>query len=71
MCKEGGVSEVLQTRGVISHDVGSSWEEERVVTVSVLALVTALEVAQVSRGSVGADSSFVDTGESRCVVRAI
>ena len=69
--EEGRVSEVLQARGVISHDVRRPGNEEAGVTVAVSALMHAGEVAQVGGGPAGGDRAFVHAGDGRRVIRAV
>ena len=38
--KKGSVREVLKARGVVSHDVGTSWDEEVGLAVAVLPLAS-------------------------------
>ena len=47
--EERVVSEVLQTRGVVCHDVSRSWEVEVHLAVTVLALEETRVVAEVGR----------------------
>lgn len=46
MGEEISVRQVLQTGGVVGHDVGVSWDVESHVAVAVLALVAGGEVAE-------------------------
>ncbi len=71
MGEEGSVREVLQARGIIRHDVEVSWEVVGEVTVAVLALVAAGEVAEEGGCAVAGDRALVDTGDGRGVVRQV
>ena len=50
--EERSVREVLETRGVVGHGVGRSWDVEYFLAVSFLSLVGAVQVAQVGGRSV-------------------
>ena len=50
--EEGRVREVLKAGGIVSHDVGTSWDEEVGLAVAVLPLVGTSVVAEVGRGPV-------------------
>ncbi len=71
MGEEGSVREVLQARGIIRHDVEVPWEVVGKVTVAMLALVAAGEVAEEGGGAVAGDRALVDTGDGRGVVRQV
>ena len=71
MGKKGSVRQVLKARGVISHHVVWSWEEETFMAIAVEALVVAGVVAQVGGRPSPVDCSFGDSGEGRSVVGAI
>ena len=62
---------MLQSRGIVRHYVSLSWDEEAHVAVSVLALVSAGEVAEVGSRTVTGDGAFVDPAESRRVVGSV
>ena len=66
--EEEWVSEVLQSRGVVSHAIGNSQEVECFVIVSMLALVATGFGAQVRGNTVAGDRAFVDAGHSEGVV---
>lgn len=59
--KESGVREVLETRGIVSHDVDRSWEIERLVAITAMALVGAGVVAEEGGGPIGGNGSLADT----------
>ena len=71
MGKQGSVGEMLETRGIVGHDVVQSWEEKGVVAVAMDALVVTRIVTQVGRRAIAGDGPFADAGESRGVVGAI
>ena len=50
--EERSVREVLETRGVVGHGVGRSWDVEHLLAVSFLSLVGAVQVAQMGGRSV-------------------
>ena len=56
--EELGVSEMLETGGVVGHDIGVSWEVERDVAVAFLALVSTSVVAQSGTSSIAGDGSL-------------
>ena len=68
--KEGSVREVLQTGGIIGHDIHGPREEAARVTVAVKPLVLTGVVAEVSGRAVIRDRSSVDPGQSRGIVCA-
>ena len=43
--EKGRVSEVLQSRGVISHDVGIAWEASHLMAIAVEVLMHARDIA--------------------------
>ena len=69
--EESSVREVLQARGVVGHDVGTSWDEEVCLAVPVLPLVGTGIVAEVGRGPVGGDRSFQHPGQGGGVVSPV
>ena len=69
--EELGVGEVLQTRSIVCHDVGFSWEVESEVTVALLALVSAGVVAKVRSSAFTADCAFRGSGDCRSVVASV
>ena len=69
--KEGIVREVLETRGIVCHHVGWSWDVEGLVAVAVSALVEAGVVAKVRWGAIRGDSSLVGSRHGRGVVAGI
>ncbi len=71
MIEEGEVSQVLESGGVVGHDIGLSWEEKDLVTVAMLALVFAGEGTEVARGTLARHSTFGDSCYSWRVVTAI
>ena len=71
MGEERVVSEVLQARSIISHDVSRSWEVEVYLAVAVLSLEETGIVAQVGRDGFAGDSAFLHAREGRSVVAAI
>ena len=62
------VSEVWETRGVVSNDIQRSRKVVGVVAIAVLPLVRALEVAEMGSGSFVGDRSFRHAGDCRDVV---
>lgn len=66
--QELGISEMLQSRRVVSHDILLSWEEMGEVAVAVEALVIAGKPTQCSCHSVARDSALADPRDSRGVV---
>ena len=68
MGEKFSVSEVLEARGVVGDDVQRSREVVGVVAVAVLALVRALEVAEMGSGSLVGDRAFRHAGDGRDVV---
>ena len=68
--KEGSVREVLQTGGIIGHDIHGPREEAARVTVAVELLVLTGVVAEVSGRAIVRDRSSVDPGQSRGIVGA-
>ena len=69
--EKGSVREVLKAGGVVSHDVGTSWDKEVGLAVAVLPLVGTGIVAEVGRGPVGGDRSFQHPGQGGGVVATI
>ena len=69
MGEQLSVRQMLQTRGVVRHDIETSWEEASQVAVPVAALVSASHVAQASSGAFRCDGAFVDTRDGGSVVR--
>ena len=65
------VSEVLETRGVVGHDIGRSWEVGSSVAVAVVALMGTLPIAEVSCGTFAADGAFPHSRDGRSVVRSV
>ena len=61
-------SEMLQTGGIISHDVGWTWDVRREGTVAMFSLVEASVVAEVGSGSIGRDGTLGYPGDRRGVV---
>ena len=70
MREEGGVRQVLQPGGVVSHDIQPSWEEMASVAVSVLPLVFARIVAEVCGRAIIRDRPPANARECRSVVSA-
>ena len=68
---ERGVGEMLQARGIFSHDIVSSWEETGLVAVAMLALVGAGIVAEVSGGAVAGDGTVGHSGHCWSAVRCV
>ena len=68
MGEEGIVREVLQTRGVVGHNIGWSWDVEGLVAVAVPALVEAGVVAEVCGCPIGGDGPLGGSCHRRCVV---
>ena len=68
MRQEFGVSEVLQARGVIGHDIGLPQDALGHVAVTVLSLVLRRKDAWLGRRTVGRDGLLAHAGLSRCVV---
>ena len=66
-----GVGEVLEMRGVVSHDVSLARDVERGVVIAVLTLVLARPVAEVGRRAVGGHRALADAGHRRGVVGAV
>ena len=66
--KKGGVSKVLQARGIVSHDIGQPGKVEGGVTVAMFALMAAGEVAQVGRRAIRGDSAFAHPRDGGGVV---
>ena len=62
VCKESRVSEVLQARSVVCHDIVYSSDEERGLAIPVLALVQAGKATQGGCRSVRAYRAFCDAG---------
>lgn len=57
--QEGRIGEMLQARRIVRHDIDFSREIRDLVTIPVLPLVHASEVAQESRWAGAGDSPFV------------
>ena len=68
--EEGGVRQVLQSGGVVSHDIQPSWAEMACVAVAVFPLVLAGIVAWVSCRSIIRDRPSANAREGRGVVSA-
>ena len=68
--EEGGVRQVLQSGGIVSHDVQPSWEEMASVAVAVFPLVLASTVAKVSSRAIIRDRPTANAREGRSVVSA-
>ena len=60
---------MLEARGVVGHDVGFPWEEMRLVTVSVLALVATCIIAEMRGRSFSGGGAFEQARQARGVVR--
>jgi hypothetical protein len=69
--KEGSVRQVLETGGIVGHDVVLSWEEVRDVAVAVEALVVAGEPAQGGSSTASGDGPLSDPRDGRGVVREV
>ena len=59
---------MLQTGGIIGHDIHGPWEEAASVTVAVKPLVLTGVVAEVSSRAIVRDRPSVDPGQSRGIV---
>ena len=70
MSEERKVCEVLQSRGVIGHNIRRSREVEAHMAVAVLSLVLAREVTEVGRRSVAGHGSFRHSGKCGGVVHS-
>jgi hypothetical protein len=70
MREELGVVEVQKTGRVISHAVGVARNVGEFAAVTVVALVEAVELAEVGAGPVCGGGAFEHAGNGRCVVRA-
>ena len=68
--EEGGVRQVLQSGGVVSHDIQPSWEEMASVAVAVFPLVLAGIVAQMGCRAIIRDRPSANAREGRGVVSA-
>ena len=62
---------MLQARGVVSGHVVQSWDEARLVAISVQALVVACDLAEAGRRSRLGHRSFPGAGQGRRVVREV
>ena len=69
--EEGRIGEMLETGGVVGHDVHESWEILGPVTVSVRSLVGAGVVAQVGCRTIGGDRSLVSPADCWRVVATV
>ena len=69
--KWSSVSEVLESRRVIGHDVCRSWDVGGVVAVAMLAGVKTGDVAEECSRAIAGDGTFGDLGISRCVVHTV
>ena len=69
--EKGGVGEMLQAGGIVSHDIVSSWEKICKVTVAMISLMGAGAVAEVSGGADAGDSAARHSGHCWCVVRRV
>ena len=71
MGEQGRVGEMLKTGSIISHAVVESWEVEVHRAVPMGALEGGAVVAEVRRGAIAGDSTFVHTGDSRGVIAPV
>lgn len=69
--EKGGVGEMLQAGGIVSHDIVSSWEEIRDVAVAMLSLMGTGVVAEVGSCADAGDSATGHSGHCWCVVRRV
>ena len=69
--EERGVRQVLQARGVVSHDVSRAWEVLGAMAVSMGALVSAGVVAEVGCWTVAGDGSLDDARDCGSVVAPV
>ena len=71
MGEKGGIGEMLQAGGIVSHDIVSSWEEVCKVTVAMLSLMGTGVVAEVGGCADARDSAASYPGHCWCVVRRV
>ena len=64
------IGEMLETGGIVSHDVPPAWEEESPLAVSVAPSMEAGEVAEVGGWVITGDGAFGDAGVGGRVVGA-
>ena len=69
--EESSIGEMLETGGVISHDVLRAWEVPGLVAIAVRALVHGGNQAKLSSRTVSGDGAFVNAGLGGSVVREV
>ena len=69
--EEGSVSQVLETRGIVRHDVVRTWEVICDRTVTVVALESTLEVAQARARAQAHGGTFVHAANGWSVIHSI
>ena len=69
--EESSVREVLQARGVVGHDVGTSWDEEVSLAVSVFSLVSTGVIAEKGCRPVRGDRSLQHPGQGGGVISPV
>ena len=69
--KKGSIGELLETRGVVGHDIVRTGEVPREVAVPMLPLVEGLHKAELGSWAVVRDSPFVNARLGGCVVREV
>ena len=69
--EESSVREVLQARGVVCHDVGTSWDEEVCLAVAVFSLVSTGVIAEKGSRPVRGDRSLQHSRQGGGVVSPI
>ena len=68
MEEEGGVSEMLEAGGIISHGIGRSWDVGGHMAIAVLALVGTGVGAEMGCRAFRGDCTLPDAGDSGSVV---
>ena len=69
--EESSVREVLQARGVVCHDVGTSWDEEVCLAVAVFSLVSTGVIAEKGSRPVRGDRSLQHPGQGGGVISPV